>query len=370
MKNCLSNGLLYAEIDGRRGPYGIGLQKGKIFSAQIKQFLQKHKNYLLENSGSISFNDLVKALIEQSDYLRDMEKYAPDVYQEMIGIADGSGAGRDDILLINFVEELFNLILGSGTSPVSKGCSTGLLFNRKELPNIAFMNADLFEYYTDFSVLYRTVYTDRVEFSLSYVGCFGPLCGCNDKGFCLVANSLLDGAMKKGSGLTALSIESELLHCSRVEEAAAKLEQYPRSAGVSYLLMDQKDAANIEATANALHYVREPAPFLQIHTNHLLASTDFDPSVAIYDRWHLIKCDDGYSSSCTVERYHILLAYLCAQAETATAETVVTALRKTSFPHPMCYTNCSMIYVADSNAPYILVSKGVSPDRDFVKVSF
>lgn len=69
----------------------------------------------------------------------------------MIGIADGSGAGRDDILLINFVEELFNLILGSGTSPVSKGCSTGLLFNRKELPNIAFMNADLFEYYTDFS---------------------------------------------------------------------------------------------------------------------------------------------------------------------------------------------------------------------------
>ena len=223
MKNCLSNGLLYAEIDGRRGPYASACKKGKSFPLKSSSSFKSIKIICWKTAAAYLLMILVKALIEQSDYLRDMEKYAPDVYQEMIGIADGSGAGRDDILLINFVEELFNLILGSGASPVSKGCSTGLLFNRKELPNIAFMNADLFEYYTDFSVLYRTVYTDRVEFSLSYVGCFGPLCGCNDKGFCLVANSLLDGAMKKGSGLTALSIESELLHCSRVEEPQRSL---------------------------------------------------------------------------------------------------------------------------------------------------
>lgn len=80
--------------------YELGLQHGKLFRKEIDEIIKKMK----QNTADILKKDAEQVLTEFLAYAQftdDIKKYTPELYEEVRGIAEGSGQTFNDIFVLN-----------------------------------------------------------------------------------------------------------------------------------------------------------------------------------------------------------------------------------------------------------------------------
>jgi isopenicillin-N N-acyltransferase like protein len=253
------------EIDGYRvlhlkgTPYEMGYQHGAL----LKQSMLENSNYLINVKGAAPVKIGPLSIYPRaaiSTIVRYQEKYVPKKYfEELAGLAAGSGAKLDDLRMANFIPEMFHC---SGFAVMNSATSDGTLYHGRVL-----------DYAVDWQLQKHAVLIvaepdGGVPFvNVSYAGFIGSVTGMN-------AEHVSIGEMGgRGFGHwdgvpMALLVREALQSAHNLDEAVAVFRDNPRTCQYFYVIADGKSnrAVGMEASWNAFTVVQpgEAHPLLPL----------------------------------------------------------------------------------------------------------
>jgi predicted choloylglycine hydrolase len=368
----LENGIYYAELDGTSGGYELGKQNGQVFKELIKENLKRLKSdYALWIGGEGRLNKILRKISTESRYLRDLAQYMPELYDELRGIAEGSGISIEDAVILNYIDETLLAVSQyneedseaySGESDRSQRCTAGALFGRNNLPNLIFQNMDFSDAYNGYQVLYRIHYSSKDILMYGFVGQFGGI-GVNSNGVGVTVNIIGDGNGNDGFGIPSTATTRGILQRNSVDEAVEWLKTLPISSAHSLIITDPEKAIGIEATANSIFEMTPQNEKYVVHSNHCLQTPD---------RFEIPGINDENSN--TVVRLNLVLNMLEGKEDLADVDDIIEILSTEPvldiIQKGQGGTVQSVIGVCDAIAPYLYVAKASEKKRQFVKVDF
>jgi hypothetical protein len=255
------------EVDGYRvlhvkgTPYEMGYQQGVLLRDDIREqvrflFDVKAKEFTQEIGSELRKGPL-KALNLKPDaksivatIAKGQQKFVPDrFYEEMRGVADGSGVAYDEIVCANFIPELFHC---SGFAIAGKATKNGTLYHGRIL-----------DYGCDWRLQEHAVLTvaepdGKIPFvNITYAGFVGSVTGMN-------AERVSIGEMG-GRGLgfwagvpMAFLFRMALEESHSLDEAIAVFRDHPRTCQYYYVIADGEtgQAVGMEASWNTFGVVK------------------------------------------------------------------------------------------------------------------
>jgi isopenicillin-N N-acyltransferase-like protein len=231
-----------------------GRQHGLAASLKIRSNCEATSKIL--RVGDETEREAVRARRHALDFA--VQRYAPDLWEEMEGIADGASIPLDDILTLNAWPDV---IFGSA-------CSTALVRDTATGEVLLWQNNDAFAAYARGMVVLTSVGEATSHTQFTYAGMVGES-GMNSAGLAIAGNSLHTDY--SGGGIPFIVMMRILLDsCATVPDVIEALKARPRAGGMNYAVADASgNAAHIETSAAAMSVAGvEDWAF---HTNHCLA---------------------------------------------------------------------------------------------------
>jgi hypothetical protein len=241
------------EIDGYKvlhvkgTPYEMGYQQGVLLKDDIRELVHflfevKAKELQIELVPGLTVQPDPKAIIGTITQIQ--KKYVPErFYEEMRGVADGSGVPFDDIVKANFIPELFHC---SGFALSGKATKDGTLYHGRILDYGCDWRLQ------DHAVLVVGEPVGRIPFvNVTYAGFIGSVTGMNAK---QVAIGEMGGrGLGHWQGMPmALLVRSVLEEADDLDEAIGIFRDTPRTCEYYYVISDGKSgrAVGMEASWN------------------------------------------------------------------------------------------------------------------------
>lgn len=367
----LENGLWYAELDGRNGSYELGRQSGAYFADVIIDNIAKMKKIYCEICTPEELEQILDHL-ENSRYLDDLRQYAPGLYDEMRGIADGCGATFKDIMMLNYLEEVPNAI--GELHPA--GCSAVSVTGRQGLPNMIFQNMDFTDAYEGFEAVYKIQLEDKSILMYGFVGQFGGI-GVNSRGVGDTINVICNCPNNVGFGVPSTALLRLVLEQDSVEQAEALLRSVPVSTAGCYMVTDTNTTAVFEVSPSKVEKISAGPEGWLVHTNHAIATDDVVDVPGSFRGSEALIREDGFTDFKTVERYDLLCKQVGEKYATLTVDDAIGMLTAApvNVQHGLMLgldlsTLQSMVAVCDGENSCLYVAQGMESDRKYVKLSF
>jgi len=252
-------------------PYEMGMQYGAA-CPEIRKMVDM--TYQLFGGRDKALNLLKKFL---PMYLPAVEKYAPEIIEEMKGMAAGAGVALQDILFLNITYEISTpAVMGGCTSFAAAGEATA------NGDVIAGQNFDYIQPWEEFIILLKMKPADSPNFmAVTAAGCLG-LFGFNSAGFSLNLNLLKNkDSMTPGAGVPTHVILRKVFSCTNISEAITAIASAEGRAAKNYLVASgQGDIVDIETTTSDLD-IQYPERGILTHANYFkterFKSTDLAP---------------------------------------------------------------------------------------------
>lgn len=236
-----------------------GRKHGEKFCEGIKSLAKIRKELMLAKSPHLE-NHLTSLAEEQ---LKTTKSYAPHLYEEMIGIAEGAGISLEEIVILNNYTDFRDLEMPE------EGCTT--IHIKSEAGNFAGQTWDMHASAKDYLCLIKVPSLDSSppQLILTLVGCVG-LMGINSHGLLVGVNNINTKNAK--AGIIWPALVRRLLDESKHEEMENILRECPVTSGHNYLLSSSGKGQNWEVTPEfreiASEVTKEGVIF---HTNHCMA---------------------------------------------------------------------------------------------------
>lgn len=246
------------EVDGYRvlhikgTPYEMGFQQGALLKEDIRELVRflfdvKAKELKI-NVGGLKVQPDAKAII--AGIAAGQRKYVPPrFFEEMRGVADGAGMSVDEIVVANFIPEMFHC---SGFALAGSATKDGTLYHGRIL-----------DYGCDWRLQEHAILTiaepdGKIPFvNVTYAGFIGSVTGMN-------ARSVSIGEMG-GAGLGHWSgvpmsflVRMALEEADDLDEAIAVFRDHPRTCEYYYVIADGKSgkAVGMEAHWDRFNVIR------------------------------------------------------------------------------------------------------------------
>lgn len=253
-------------------PRQRGLAHGRALKEQIHQVLKLWKADLAA-SFALDADAFIERMVKKTDFLTAMRRWTPELVQEAEGIAEGAGVDFDTLYVFQLLDEVW----ASGPEIVADRCSSLGISRSGGQPTLIAQNMDLPPFYDGFQVVLHIKPSDASpeSFVLSIPGFIG-LNGVNNRSVAICANTLLQLSHCR-NGLPVACVVRGVLAQRTEEEAAAFLHRVRHASGQNYVVGGLQQALDVECSANKV--VRLAPQHNQStvwHTNHPLASTDYD----------------------------------------------------------------------------------------------
>ena len=247
-------------------PYEQGVQQGEQLRKIILRNVQVVKASLEKNHMNTQrYQDFVRR------NLGFMETRHLDIYDEMRGIADGSGIPFDDIVCLNipayFMDEYFNqecsMLMVRGKATVDG--NTYVIKNRDMSMNIE-------------QAIIRREYPDGLKMvEINGAGTVTyPACGMNSYGLGVTNTGFWSS--KAPSDVERVDcahifLNSHILlsQCKSAKEALECLKDTPRMNGLNVLLVDTKDAYCVEMTKDDIVVQEDDGSGVLFRSNHYIS---------------------------------------------------------------------------------------------------
>jgi hypothetical protein len=241
-------------------PFEIGRAHGAARAAALRAFL---------DDGLCRLDRLTNAPVSLESLRPSLEAYdaeitaaAPDLSEELRGLAAGAGIGRDEALVLQLRRE----IMGYQKVPTMGDCTTYARSAAGVSPVLAQtvdLNGDLDDQLTVLDV--AVTGSPRRALVLSFGGLLGYL-GVNSDGLAVGLNLVLGGDWRPGLP-PYLAIRHLLDTASGVDEALAILRGLHLSSSRSLTLCDPTRSVYVEILGDELRVAETAEP---VHTNHFL----------------------------------------------------------------------------------------------------
>ena len=235
----------YKVLHVKGSAYEMGYQQGTLLKADIHVLVRhlfdvKAKEFKVELVPGLKINPNPKLLV--ATISENQKKYVPKrYYDELRGVSDGSGVAYNEILVANFLPELFHC---SGFALSGTATKDGSLYHGRIL-----------DYGCDWQLQEHAVLTiaepeGKIPFAnVTYAGFIGSVTGMN-------AKKVSIGEMG-GKGLghwdgvpMALLVRWALEEANTLEEAVAIFRDHPRTCEYYYVVADGKTGQGVGMEAS------------------------------------------------------------------------------------------------------------------------
>ena len=247
---------------------GSPTQRGQAHGEAFRDLIRDLVAASFEDMAQATRGNLTKTRVGEivSTYSGPTRDYAPDLFEELEGIARAADVPVDELLALNAFLELHDYY--SEAFAVS-GC-TSLMVPGTPLGEGALIaqNYDLSSIYAGAAVLIK-VKSDRAPDALFYtsagiLGC----AGINAAGIGVVINNLVPS--DAGGGILYPFVIRRILGAVRIGDAIDAVVATPRASGMNYVLCDENgEIYDLETTAREYEVI---CPFNgpMAHANHYL----------------------------------------------------------------------------------------------------
>ena len=267
-------GMLYLRLEGRARERGR--VQGEALRSTIVEGIARWKD-ALGRATRLQPDDYLERLLAATDFLPAVERWTPDLLDEVRGIGEGAGIPFRDIFAYQLMDEewLFRTaLLRKETGRAIEHCSMIGVFKEGEAPILA-QNMDLPKYYDGTQTLLHLMEGDgdtAVE-SLVFTaaGLIGTL-GLNSRavGVCVNTLSQLDHAPY---GLPVAFITRRLIASPAQQDALDFVRMVDHASGQNYAIGGPETIVDVECSAHgAVQFA--PHPTRVYHTNHPLVNPD------------------------------------------------------------------------------------------------
>jgi len=266
---------------------GTPRQRGQQHGEELREMIGRHLDLYRENiqlDTGLDAQTFFDRFYAETDFLPAIEKYTPDLLEEVRGIAEGSGRNFDEVLARQLSDEdpWFRQMIKFGR-PLPENCSC--LGTGEGGRSLIAQNMDSPLYYDGFQMLLRVSEPDSdVESLVFTVAGKLSLAGMNNYGVGICCNTVLQLDFNP-RGLPEDFIVRKVLQQKNLSDVLAFMRSIPHASGQNYVLGDPTRVTDLECSA---HQVTElpPNPENQrlFHTNHPLANNDTQSWDTLWER--------------------------------------------------------------------------------------
>ncbi|MGB5188782.1 C45 family autoproteolytic acyltransferase/hydolase [Robiginitalea sp.] len=261
--------LRFLELTG--SPYQRGLTHGKALKPEIQEVIRLFKQDIAETTQEDPDTFIAKFL-EVTDYKTSVEKWMPDLMQEIQGISEGSGVDFETI----FMHQLGDEYWFNTRDVMAHSCSSFGVNKSADHPSITAQNMDIPEYYHGFQTVLKIDAPDsNMEIMVLTIPGHLGITGMNSKSVSINCNTLMQLDYGK-TGLPVTFIVRGVLEKNSQETALNFIDEVSHASGQNYIIGGPEKVYSLECSANK---VVEFRPFenssFTYHTNHPMRNTDF-----------------------------------------------------------------------------------------------
>ncbi len=249
-------------------PLERGRAHGETFKDLIQDLIPAYFDDLEKTSLSHGIEAITRnrALEIAVPYSEPCSVYAPELFEELEGISEGSGIPVDEVLCLNAFLELHDYLSDAFVVP---GCTSLMVpGDTKGEGALIAQNYDLSSIYAEAAVLIKVEQDDAPDVlfytSAGMLGC----AGLNDAGIGVVINNLVPS--DSGAGVIYPFIIRRILSSIRIGDAIDAVISRPRASGMNYVLCDENgEIYDLETSARDYEVI---CPFdgPMAHSNHYL----------------------------------------------------------------------------------------------------
>lgn len=264
-------------------PFDRGVIYGQSCRSLIALLVKDWKNNLgrfgveSTSKNKVNAEDYLQCFLSNTDYIKAIEQWAPDLLVEIRGIACGSEQEFDDLLAMQMMDEewIFGLMQGLD-KPVTK-CTAFGIYDEKSGVSISGQNMDVPQWVDGKQVLLRIRPENGMPESMvfSMAGVIG-LNGMNSSGLGVTCNTLPQ-LIHSTNGLPVAFIVRRLLEYDCIDIAEKFLRSINHASGQNYILSSKRDIRCFECCGQSvIRYYPNESPNRIFHTNHPMVNTDIN----------------------------------------------------------------------------------------------
>lgn len=278
-----TNKRVLREITLTGSGYELGLQHGTLLKKEIAEIINKWKANTTKALGKDA-GLVLKEFFQYAKFDDAIKKWTPDLYEEVRGIAAGSGQAFNDIMVFNLGDEFWvyeNNIANhhcSGIGVPSINGSAGYIAQ----------NMDIESYTDGYQILLRLTKNSKhpEQLILTHPGLIA-LNGMNETGVGACMNTLMQ-LKASSTGLPVAFIVRRIINSTDKEDLLNFIQTVPHASGQNYIIGIRGEVYDFEASCNKVVRFNPGNKNGTIyHTNHPLANDDvkewykqFDPKIA------------------------------------------------------------------------------------------
>ncbi len=350
--------------------YELGLQHGKLLKKEIGEIVGKWKKNTSDMMGRDA-NIVLAEFFQYAQFTAAIKKWTPDLYEEIRGIAEGSGQQMNDIMVFNLLDEFW--VYQDNLS--NHHCSgIGVPARNGKSAYIA-QNMDIESYTDGYQVLMRLTKTDKrpEQLILTHPGLIA-LNGMNETGIGACMNTLMQ-LKASNTGLPVAFIVRRILNTTAKEDLLQFIQSVPHASGQNYIIGIRGEVFDFEASANKVtRFDPQNTNGTIYHTNHPLANDDVKDWFKKFDPTNKDGIDPNKSNS------HIRLTAVQKRVKEAPSVDDIlikkTLRSKDDKDNPVCrapkdggFTFGSVIMTL-TGAPFLQVTAGPPDESEYKKVEF
>lgn len=274
---------MYPRIRVGGGPRERGLSYGEQSRDRIAVTKAGYEEAFGQVAG-ITWSQAVDAALK---FAEPIERHAPDVMEELRGIADGAGSSLGDVLAMNARTEV---IWGATArqaeterAAVARECTSLALLSPRTAAGLplAAQSWDWLVHCFDSAVVLEVEQPGELPNFVTAVeaGLLAKV-SLNSAGLTVLTNALVTSADRGTPGIPFHVMLRLLADCQTVTDALRLVQTLPRSSSANYMLVHGDDVAvNIEAAPGDYTKVswQLPQAGILVHTNHFL---DLPPGIS------------------------------------------------------------------------------------------
>jgi hypothetical protein len=263
-------GIYYLVLDGTT-PYERGYQHGVALEFPIKKALRQFKGWVRDVVGLQEPEAMILDFAENTPYLASVQADAPDLFEEMQGVAEGAGVDFKPLFVYQSFDEFFVFLLTSGTLDMGTTghCTTAGVYGRADKPNYVGHNNDIPTYHEELVTVLHIKYPDSdLEILQSaFAGQIGQN-GVNNRGVAVGINTLAN--LPGGDGLPVSFNVRKILESANLDEAIAYLKNTRFAQAMNYMVGDRERVVSVETWDDQALVLDIYDGDYAVHTNHAL----------------------------------------------------------------------------------------------------
>ncbi len=264
-------GVYYLVLDAET-PRGRGRQHGTALRLPIRAAIRQFRRWIDSVVGLDDPVEAVREFVQASGHFRSASELAPDLVEEMEGVAEGAGVDLVELFAYQSFDEFFMHLISSGTlDPATSGhCTTAAVAGRAGLPNLVAHNNDIPTYHEGLvTVIHIKRPGSDVEILQStFAGQLGQN-GVNSAGVGVGINTIVD--LPGGSGLPVSFHVRRILESASLDSAIEYLESASFGQAMNYMIASRDGAASVETWPEGIASLNGDATGFLAHTNHSIA---------------------------------------------------------------------------------------------------